>query len=240
MKLDKLVIILGALLFLSLSGNMFMAGLMIGHSVEADREAPARGPDARPEDARQDEWKQRDQQIQKKLSAEDRAVVEAAKAKDGPQIVALRKTLKEAHAKVEAAQSAEPFDQAAVDDALKAEAAAKSDLVKAMRAARQNVLEKLSPEGRETVKAFAPWKKQGARGQRRREDMGERDAPNPPQPLPQTQTPPQPEPQNDGGDTHTDVPAPTSPAAPGTYGQSETPPQPAPADSAASPTPAQP
>jgi len=220
MKLDKLTIVLGALLFLSLSANMFMAGLMIGHSVEAGtppREAAGKSS----ADGRADEWKQRDQQIQKKLSAEDRAVVEAAKAKDGPQILALRQALKDAHGKVEAAQAAEPFDQAAVDDALKEEAAAKSALVKAMRAARQNVLEKLSPEGRETVKAFAPWKKQGARGQRRVKDDNDSGRP--------ALTP-----EGDAANTAVPAPenAPTPPPSSDTYGQSPpppAPPQPAPA-----------
>lgn len=158
MKIDKIAIILGALLFLSLSGNMFMAGLMLGHSVNAGGGKPER-------DA---EWKQRDEQLQKKLSPADRAVVEAAKRKARPKIDALRKALNDAQARLAAAQAAEPYDQSAIDAAVKAEADAKAEILKAMRQARQDVMEQLSPEGRETVKSLAPWKKlNGHPGKRR-------------------------------------------------------------------------
>ena len=216
MKLDKIVIVLGALLFISLSGNMFMAGLMLGQSVNIETAA---NDAAKPPPAHDADWKQKDEQIQKKLSAEDRSIVEEAKKNDRPKIDALRQTLKDTHEKLEAAQSAEPFDQSAVDAAVHAEADAKAEMLKALRQARQNVMEKLSPEGRETIKTLAPWKKLNGRNGKHRDFGGDGDRPVSDKPAPDKpetygQSPPQPAPAPDAGnaDTHSNDTAPVAPA----------------------------
>jgi len=243
MKLDKLVIILGAALFISLSCNLFLAGLMIGETVShtesaADANNDASNTDAQAPDDKpptEAEWRKKDAQLREKLNEADRNVIEAAKKDRKPVIDGLRKNLDDARAKVQAAQAAEPFDADALDAAVKGEADAKAALVTQMRAARQDVMQKLSPEGRETLKKFAPWKQGPGKGHRHppRDPAHEPDhadaAPPPdnaampadnaipPQPAPAADAPPAPA-------------APDAPAAPATPAPDYVQPQAAPAD----------
>ena len=151
MKVDKLVIILGAALFLSLSVNLFVAGLMVGQSVESRDDK--KDPDADPKKA---EWQKRDAQLREKLSSPDRDILEAARKENHDKIEGLRNALDDAHSKVEEAQNAEPFDQQAFDAAVSAEAAKKAELLKTVRALRQEVMQKMSPEGRAEMQKLKP------------------------------------------------------------------------------------
>lgn len=167
--MNRLVAVLGAALFLSLAGNLFMAGYMLGHKVTAPAATPAPGSD----DARRAEWKKRDAELRRTLSDADRKVFEDMKAQNKDKVDALRQAVNDAHDKVEAAQSADPFDAAQLDDAMRAEAAAKAEFVTTMRALRKEIAGKLSPEGRAAMEKLRP-PREGRDGRRLRERNGER------------------------------------------------------------------
>lgn len=162
--MNRLVAVLGAALFLSLAGNLFMAGYMLGHKVTAPAAAPAPGS----EDARRAEWKKRDAELRRTLSDADRKVFEDMKAQNKDKVDALKKAVGDAHDKVEAAQSADPFDAAQLDAAMRAEAAAKAEFVTTMRALRKEISSKLSPEGRAAMEKLRP-PREGRDGHRLRE-----------------------------------------------------------------------
>ncbi|TAL37804.1 MAG: periplasmic heavy metal sensor [Alphaproteobacteria bacterium] len=151
MNRDKLLIILGGALFISLTANLFAAGILFGRSYESGR-----GPDAR-----RAEWQKKDEELRKKLSESDKKIIKAGMQQQRGQFHALKDGLDAARQKVEDAQMATPFDQAALDAALKAEQEKRTALLEAMRKAREDISAKLSPEGRETFNKLGPGSRFG-------------------------------------------------------------------------------
>lgn len=163
--MNKLATVLGGLLFLSLAGNIFMGGLMLGD--RASKEA------AKPADARRAEWRKRDEQLMKKLSDADRAILTEVKGKYEAEMETRRTELEAAREKLEAAHSADPVDTIAIEKAGREEAMKKAALLKTVRAARKEISGRLSPEGREEMEKMRP-PKGGKRGDRR--PRGDRDS----------------------------------------------------------------
>jgi Spy/CpxP family protein refolding chaperone len=162
MNRDKLVIILGAALFLSLAGNFFMAGKMLGGSYEHGMEA---GPPA--------DWQKRDEEMRKKLSESDRNILKTSMQQHRPQIQALKEELANARQKVWDAQNAQPFDQAALDAALKDESEKKIAFLHMIRQTREEISTKLSPEGQATFSKLGPGARWGSGGEGGRWGKGE-------------------------------------------------------------------
>lgn len=165
--MNKLVIALGGALFLSLAGNLFMAGYMIGNKASGGTEvaAPAQRGERKPD------WKKRDEELQKKLSDADRKVFETVKESNKETIRAFKAKLEEARERVREAERADPVDQAALEGATKAQAAARAEFMGAIRAMRKEIAEKLSPEGRAEMEKMRPLrdKREGRREGRRGE-----------------------------------------------------------------------
>jgi len=172
MKPQKLTIVLAAALFLSLSVNFFLAGLMLGDAV-APAVSMGAGQDKQlataSREQRRIEWQKREEALHTALSEADRAVMKESRAAYDAIFNELRTGLDAARAKVAAAMEAEPLDQESLDDAIAEEAAIKSRLLQEMTAARQKTLEQLSPEGRVLLRQMAPIRR-GARGMRPMED----------------------------------------------------------------------
>lgn len=179
--MNKLATVLGGLLFLSLAGNIFMGGLMLGDL--ASKEA------AKPADNRRAEWRKRDEQLMKKLSDADRAILVEVKGKYEAEMEIRRTELEAAREKLEAAHSADPVDSIAIEKAGREEAMKKAALLKTVRAARKEISGRLSPEGRAEMEKMRP-PKGGKRGDRRPrgERAVEHGAPKPD--YDQTQSPP--------------------------------------------------
>lgn len=150
MNRDKLVIFLGAALFLSLTCNFFMAGKMAGGSYE-------HGGDA----GQHADWQKRDEEMRQKLSEPDRKVLKEAMQQHRPQIQAIKKEMEDARHKVWEAENAQPFDQAALDAALKNESEKKIAFLHAIRQAREEVSKQLSPEGQAIFSKFGPGARRG-------------------------------------------------------------------------------
>lgn len=156
MNRDKLLIILGAALFISLTANLFAAGLLFGRSYEAGR-----GPDAG-----RAEWQKKDEELRKQLSESDKKIIKAGMQQRREQFHALKDDLEAARQKVEDAQMATPFDQTALEAALKAEQEKKTALLQSMRQARDEISAKLSPEGRDAFSKLGAGKRFGGGGGR--------------------------------------------------------------------------
>lgn len=156
---NKTVVVLGSLLFLSLAGNLFMGGALLG-----------KGYGHQPRHA---EWEKRDRELKEKLSEQDRAALKESMAANSERFKALKDRREEAREVVRAAMEAEPFDQQALDAALKAEQEVKMELLTAMREAKAQAMEKLSPEGRAVLEKMGPKKRGHFRKWRGAEGAGE-------------------------------------------------------------------
>jgi Spy/CpxP family protein refolding chaperone len=164
--MNRLTTVLGGLLFLSLAGNIFMGGLMLGD--RASKEA------AKPADARRAEWRKRDEELMKKLSDADRAILTEVKGKYEAEMETRRTELEAAREKLEAAHAADPVDSIAIEKAGREEALKKAELLKTVRAARKEISGRLSPEGRAEMEKMRPPK--GSRHGDRR-PRGDREGP---------------------------------------------------------------
>lgn len=182
MKPQKLTIVLAAGLFLSLSVNFFLAGLMIGDAVTPAAPAAAQdntpAPEARPD--RRAEWQKREQELHAALNEADRAVMLTIKQKYDPLFNSLRADLEQARGKVASAMEAEPIDEAVLDDAIATEAAIKSRILQEMTAARIETMGQLSPEGRQLLRKMMPARRGFGRGE---------PAPDAPRPPPHAAVP---------------------------------------------------
>jgi len=134
MKLDKLVTLLGAALFISLSLNLFLAGLMAGRSYDEN-------PGAR--------WERKDMHMRERLSDSDRKILKDAMQANRAKFEALKKGLDDSRSHLQEAMQAN--DQDALKEALADETGKKEQLLRLMQDTRAAALEKLSPEGRKTL-----------------------------------------------------------------------------------------
>jgi Spy/CpxP family protein refolding chaperone len=162
MTQSKLVTVLGVSLFLSLGANLLLGGMMLGKSYSR----PGWGE-------RHADWQQRDAQLRRDLPAADYKIVKEAMQKRRDQFKALREELDAAREEISAAENAQPFDQAALDAALRAEHDKKTALLKLMRETREGLSQQLSPEGRKIFEKSRPkghrygdWRGHGDRGPR--------------------------------------------------------------------------
>lgn len=171
--MQKLIIIMGGALFLSLATNLFMAGYMIGHHASGGDTAAVNAPPkpGMAED-RKAEWQKRDEELRKNISAEDRKIFEDIKQQNREKIQGLRKTLEAARDRVEEAEHADPFDRDKLEAAMREEAAAKADLLATVRGMRKEIAGKLSPEGRAAMEKLRP--RAGRPGERRGEFIDRR------------------------------------------------------------------
>ncbi len=158
--MNKLAAVLGGMLFLSLAGNLFMGGLMLGDRASNAAQKPS------PSDDRRAEWRKRDEMLRKKLSESDRAILEEVKGKYEAEMETRRNELEAARERLEAAHAADPVDSIAIEKAGREEALKKAELLKTVRAARKEISGRLSPEGRIEMEKIRP-PKGGKRNDRR-------------------------------------------------------------------------
>lgn len=147
MTTGKLAATLGVLLFLSLAGNVFQAGYFLGQRAsDTAPEQPA------PDNDKRKAWQKRDDALRQKLSPEDLKIFEEARESNRPRIEALKAELEKARENVMAAQTADPFNQQALDAAVEEEVEKKTVFLQAIREMRKDIFTKLSPEGRKEMR----------------------------------------------------------------------------------------
>ncbi len=163
MVFNKLSMALAAALFLSLSVNFFLAGLMLGNAVSTK---PAVVDDGKaemsPEEARRAEWQKRDEALRAALSPADREVVQSHTEVNKQKFEELKARMDDARQGVAVAMTADPFDQAALDAAIEAETEVKTMFMREMYRARRAVTEELSPEGRKIFQEMNPLRRRGS------------------------------------------------------------------------------
>lgn len=177
---DKLISLLGAALFVSLCANLFMGGLMLGHSFSGGQgEVHAA-------------WKKRDEALRKLLSPADRAVLKKEMQSHRAEFAALRRKITRAQDEVEKALNAKPFDQKTLDEAIARERDAKSEALEKMQSVRESVMQNVSPEGRDILQKMGPFDRSRAEMRRPPRFRG-RAMPQPPADapvhLPENQSP---------------------------------------------------
>lgn len=147
MTLNKLSIALGISLFLSLSANLFLGGMLLGKTV------------SRSDGKGRAEWEKKDEQLRQALSGDDRKVLQEAMRGSREKFKALREELEAARKSVTEAMSAVPSDQAVLDEFLRIEKEKKAELLRLMQQTRQEALQRLSPEGRDALQKMGGFRR---------------------------------------------------------------------------------
>lgn len=177
MAMNKVSMGLAAALFLSLSVNFFLAGLMLGDALTPDQPPVVVEEKTSPEDSRRVEWKKREEALRAALSPADQEILQQSTEANKEKFDALKADLDAARQEVATAMATEPFDQDALDAAIEAETAQKAHFMREMFRARRAVMEQLSPEGRKTFQEMNPMRRRGHRPPA--EGRGEADQPPP-------------------------------------------------------------
>jgi hypothetical protein len=134
MKMQKSVVILGAALFLSLSLNLFLGGMMLGRAYET-------GPRGR--------WAEKDRALAEQLSDADRAILKDAMTQNRGRLETLKKELDDTRTHVQ--EALQGGDKTEIDEALKAEQDKKAEILGLIQKTRAEALTRLSPAGQATL-----------------------------------------------------------------------------------------
>ncbi len=134
MNTNKLLSVLGTVLFISLSINIFMAGMMAGNSVGTSHKVTS-------------DIETQDQKLREGLSDADKVILKQS-------MDTVREKLTKLHDDVENIKKAirelikkDPMDEKALNTALESEKNKKLEMVHLVHAARQDAMKKMSPEG---------------------------------------------------------------------------------------------
>lgn len=141
MKFDRLTTALVAALFVSLTANLFLGGIVAGKWMARDLQPGGEHAKAN---------------VRKHLSEKDEAILKEAMRDNQKKFEEMRKDLSDIRQDVKAAMHAVPFDQEALDNALREEREKKAEILQLMQASRKEVMDKLSPEGVAALQRMAP------------------------------------------------------------------------------------
>ena len=134
MNTNKLLL-LGVVLFVSLSINLFMAGMVVGSSVSAPHKAVS-------------EAMAQDNQLRESLSDADKAVLQQVMDANRQKIARLHDDLENIKRDVKKIIKKEPMDEKALDAVLEVEKNKKLTLLRLIHETRQTAMKKMSTEGR--------------------------------------------------------------------------------------------
>ena len=139
MKTDKLIKILGAGLFVSLAINLFMAGVVVGSSVNT---APKVVLDA---------TKQEDQKLRDSLSDSDKLVLKQSMDVNREKIAKLHTELEALKTNMREIVKKEPMSEKELNAVLEAEKNKKLTALHLIHETREATMQKMSPEGRASL-----------------------------------------------------------------------------------------
>lgn len=134
MRFDRITLILGVALFISLSLNLFTAGMMVGGSINA------RGA-----------IEQQDQQLRNSLSAADKQVLKEAMEANRAQITKLHDDLQNIKSEIRKLIKRDSLDKKALVKVLDAQKLKELALVQLVHDTRKEATDKMSPEGRDIL-----------------------------------------------------------------------------------------
>ncbi|TVQ84184.1 MAG: periplasmic heavy metal sensor [Micavibrio sp.] len=166
MHTQKIIILLSALLFLSLAGNLFALGYWLGSGVGQNPVAISAAEETvAPEDTQN--IRRIDRDFSSRLPEEDREIIRARMRENRTLMREHKQNLEDAKQAAHEAMNAEPFDQGRLDAALAQEQAARETLQSVMTETRRNMAKELSPEGR---RAFSEMEERISRFRNMREE----------------------------------------------------------------------
>ncbi|TNE28082.1 MAG: periplasmic heavy metal sensor [Alphaproteobacteria bacterium] len=146
--IHKILITVSVLLFISLAGNMFFLGIWLGSSVQ---QSVTETTHITPAVHSASEIKQIDREFSALLPAQDKEIIRNRMKESRGTLREQKEALDIAQRAVRNAMYADPFDQAALDQALADERTARQSLHAALNTTRRNMAADLSPEGRRAL-----------------------------------------------------------------------------------------
>lgn len=149
MNAKHAIVVLSCLLFISLAANFFFIGLMAGSAVQVDgngagQQVSVTGGEAAPAM----HARLQDAQLRKTLSDADKRVLSRTMGTVKDELQAAKTELRDARRAVHAAMRAEPFDAAALRDALQKERAQQAQILDLINKTRGEAAAAMSQEGR--------------------------------------------------------------------------------------------
>lgn len=146
--IHKILMTVSALLFISLAGNMFFLGIWLGSSAQQSVTATVHTTDNL---RAASTIKQIDREFSDLLPEQDREIIRSRMKESRYALREQKEALDNAGRAVRNAMYADPFDQAALDQALADERAARQSLHAALNTTRRDMAASLSPEGRRAL-----------------------------------------------------------------------------------------
>jgi len=144
----KILITVSVLLFVSLAGNMFVLGIWLGSSVQ---ESVSETTQVASAVHAASAIKQIDREFSNLLPEQDKEIVRSRMQESRSTLREQKEALNIAQRTVRNAMYADPFDQAALDQALADERAARQNLHAVLNTTRRDMAASLSPEGRRAL-----------------------------------------------------------------------------------------
>ena len=135
-------------MFLSLLGNMFFIGLWVGSPFQYTTDTSSVTYES---DYQAVQIKDLDTELREQLPSQDKQLLRSQMKEVKNKFEKQKNAVREARRAVRKAMYAEPFDQAALDDALKSERAAKQDMYTLINSTRRKMAKELSPKGRKAL-----------------------------------------------------------------------------------------
>lgn len=146
MRIEKITLVLGIMLMLSLAGNLFMGGVLMGKGYSQKGQVSGERGEI------SERLMQKEKDLREKLSQADLDILNKDMETHRASFKNMREDLEAARDAVRHAMDAEPFDQQALDIALAAEQEIKNEILKTMRAAREATVKRLSTEGQNVLR----------------------------------------------------------------------------------------
>ena len=135
MKTDKWIAVLGSVLFVSLSINLFMAGMVVGRTM-------------RPPHEMMTDAVAQDHQLRDGLSDSDRQVLKQAMEANRAKIMKLHDDIESIKKDMQNLIRSEHFDEKALEAVLTAEKDKKMQFLELIHETRETAMKQMSPEGR--------------------------------------------------------------------------------------------
>jgi len=164
MTKTKLIWVLGALLFLSLSINFFVAGLVIGGKTSGRSNSMGEVTSSNQGSA----YMEAEKYLKENLSEDDKKILRNTMKGIRGDLKEKKADLENAREAMKEAMHAKPFDEQALEQAQKNEREKKVEMLRLMSDVRKEAAAKMSPEGRKALSQM------GQDRQQRMQRFGER------------------------------------------------------------------
>ena len=140
MKTDRITVLFGVMFFISLTANLFTAGMIVGGSVSA--KVPVT-----------DSLEQQDRQLRDSLSDADKLALKQAMDANRMKITQLYNEIENIKSEIRNLLKQDPMNQKSLGDALEAKKKKELAMLQLVHQARKAAADKMTPEGRKILSA---------------------------------------------------------------------------------------